>query len=92
MEDKRKWTKDVESLLKTDNRAEIVSIDYARNDPGQHVPEEVVRIRYKGGAVADINVTFNSLGAILKEIVKEVYDQNATGTFFRGFLDEEVAE
>lgn len=40
---------------------------------------EVVTIHYYGGGIARINVTFNSCGAIYREIGAEVYGEGAVG-------------
>lgn len=90
MEDKRTWTKMIEELLAFDYRADVIGIDYIKSEPSDPKPNEVIRIHYRGGAVADINVSCNSLGAILHEIVTEVYYQDGFGTFFRGFPEEEA--
>ena len=91
MEDKKTWTRMIEQLLAFDPRSEVKAIDYTKNEPTDQRPREVIRIHYIGGAVSDINVSCNSLGAILNEIVKEVYYQDGFGTFFRGFPEEEKA-
>lgn len=89
MEDKKTWTKMIEQLLAFDPRSDVTAIEYTKNEPTDPRPREVIRIYYRGGAVSDINVSCNSLGAILNEIVKEVYYQDGFGTFFRGFPKEE---
>ena len=82
MEDKKGFTKDLSNLLRSDDRSGVTSITYELEyDPCI----EVVTIKYKGGSTAKIDVTCNSLGAILKEIVREVYEDGAIGTYFRGF-------
>lgn len=40
---------------------------------------EVVTIHYYGGGITRINVTFNSCGAIYREIGAEVYGNGAAG-------------
>ena len=86
MEDKKGYTEQLEALLMADDRSEVISCKYDKK-PGL----ESVEIVYKGGYTVRINVTANSLGAILKEVAKEVYSNGAIGTFSRGFpQDEEV--
>lgn len=89
MEDKKTWTRMIEQLLAFDPLSDVKAIDYTKSEPTDQRPREVIRIHYIGGAVSDINVSCNSLGAILNEIVKEVYYQDGFGTFFRGFQEEE---
>ena len=86
MEDKRGYTQQLEELLKADERSKVTSCEYRKNSM-----IEVVEIVYDGGYTSRINVTCNSLGAILKEVAKEVYGDGATGTFYRGFPEEEAA-
>lgn len=82
MEDKKGFTKDLSNLLRSDDRSGVKSITYEMDNEKQL---EIVTIKYDGGSTAKINVTCNSLGAILKEVVREVYEDGAIGTYFRGF-------
>lgn len=87
MENKKEFTKQLENLLVFDNdRNNVESCKYDRK-PNL----EVVEIKYRGGYTVRINVTANSQGAILKEIVREVYDNGAMGAFYRGFPEEDAA-
>ena len=86
MENKKEYTKKVEMLLMADDRSEVTSCKY---DKIQH--NEVVEIVYKGGYTVKINVTANSQSAILKEVVREVYEDGAMGAFYHGFPEEEAA-
>ena len=86
MEDKKGYTKRVESLLFADPRSEVDSCNYTGGHP------EVVEIRFIGGYTVKINVTHNSLWAILNEITREVYGDGAHGAFYRGFPEVEAEE
>lgn len=79
---KRQWCDMIWGLLANDPRNRVERIDYTDG------PEEVVEVRKYSGYTARINVTANSLGAILHEIVAEVYGPGALGTFWRGFRKE----
>jgi len=81
MEDKAKWTKVVEDLLKKDKRSYVQSLEYSV-DTKHGWTREVVKITYNDGSETKINVSGNSLGAILHEIVREVYGQGAIGRIF----------
>ena len=81
MEDKRKWTKEVEELLKKDERSYVQSLDYSI-DTKNGWKREVVKITYNCGSEQKINVSGNSLGAILHEIVREVYGYGAIGRIY----------
>lgn len=81
MEDKRLWTKEVETLLKKDVRSYVQSLDYSIETKGNW-KREVVTITYNCGSEQKINVSGNSLGAILHEIVREVYGQGAIGRIY----------
>lgn len=84
MENKTEFTQMIEALLRADDRSDVVVCEYAKNGHS-----EVITIIFNGGYTVKINVNCNSLGAILKEVVKEVYDNGAFGTFFRGFPEDE---
>ena len=87
MENEKEFTKQLENLLVFDNdRNNVESCKYDRK-PNL----EVVEIKYRGGYTVRINVTANSQGAILKEIVREVYDNGVMGAFYRGFPEEDAA-
>lgn len=81
MEDKRLWTKEVETLLKKDDRSYVQSLDYSI-DTKHGWSREVVTVKFNCGSEQKINVSGNSLGAILHEIVREVYGQGAIGRIF----------
>lgn len=84
MEDKRAWTKSVEELLKNEKRSGVDSIDYtveSRNGWNR----EVVTITFRSGGSQKINVSGNSLGSILHEIVREVYGHGAIGRIHDGY-------
>lgn len=75
-ENKSEWVRHIRDLLWQDDRSEVVDCVYFVEDG-----MEIVKIYYRGGAETCINVSINSLGAILKEIVAEVYGDGAIGTF-----------
>ena len=81
MEDKAKWTKEVEELLKKDKRSFVDSLEYSIETKGNW-KREVVTVTFNCGSEQKINVSGNSLGAILHEIVREVYGQGAIGRIF----------
>ena len=81
MEDKRLWTEEVEALLKKDDRSYVQSLDYSI-DTKHGWSREVVKITYNCGSEQKINVSGNSLGAILHEIVREVYGYGAIGRIY----------
>lgn len=89
MENKKEYTQMIEALLKADERSDVAVCKYTKDGY-----KEVVTIIFKGGYTVKINVNCNSFGAILKEVVKEVYDNGAFGAFFRGWPEdgEEAAE
>lgn len=74
MEDKKAWTTAVGDLLKMDSRTHVEKIDYVKNDWNEHVT-----ITFDYGDKSQINVSGNSLGSILHEIVREVYGDGALG-------------
>ena len=76
--DKMSWVEQISNLLKSDKYSEVQEVQYTA-DPDRTWISEVVRIVYVGGGIVDINVTFNSNGAILKEVVAEVYGGGAIG-------------
>ncbi len=84
MENKKAYTEIIEKLLIEDERSEVKSCGYRSNSYA-----EVIEIAFRGGNVVRINVSCNSLGAILQEVCREVYGSGATGTFYRGFQKEE---
>lgn len=89
MENKKEFTQMIEALLRADCRSDVVVCEYTKEGHN-----EIVTIIFKGGYAAKINVNCNSLGAILKEVVREVYGDGAFGTYFHGWIDdgEEAAE
>ena len=89
MEDKYKYTEMLEALLLADERSHVESCVYS--DKNGIDRTEYVTINYTGGARAIINVTANSLGAIMQEIAREVYGGGAHGRTFYGFPGGEEA-
>lgn len=76
---KAEFVKAVADLLRKEPRCGVVDIRYERNF--QNTNTEVIGIAYLGGHISKVNVTGNSNGAILKEIVAEVYGEGAFGRF-----------
>ena len=76
---KAEFVKAVADLLRKEPRCGVVDIRYEHNF--QNTNTEVIGIAYLGGHISKVNVTGNSNGAILKEIVAEVYGEGAFGRF-----------
>ena len=85
MEDKKSYVKMIELILKADDRSDIAKCTYIKSET-----LEEVRLLYNCGYKVRINVTANSLGAILKEVAREVYGSGAVGTFYRGSISEKA--
>ena len=79
LDGKAEFVKAVADLLRKEPRCGVVDIRYERNF--QNTDTEVIGIAYLGGHISKVNVTGNSNGAILKEIVAEVYGEGALGRF-----------
>lgn len=71
---KERAVHDIAEVLKKDPDSEVTSADYVKAGASEYV-----RIAYRGGESVYINVTINSLGAINKEMVREVYGSGAFG-------------
>ena len=71
---KERAVHDIAEVLKKDPDSEVASADYVKVGVSEYV-----RIAYKGGASSYINVTIDSIGAIHKEMVSEVYGPGAHG-------------
>ena len=89
MENKKEYTQMLEAILKADERSQVVKCEYS-NDNGFD-RTEYVTIVFKGGYMVKINVSANSLGAIMREVAAEVYGSGATGICYRGFCEEVTA-
>lgn len=74
MEDKKTWTREVGELLKKDKRSYLEECEYYKEHGN-----EIVKLVFKDGDAVRINVSCNSLSAILHEIVREVYGDGAFG-------------
>ena len=74
MEDKKTWTREVGELLKKDKRSYLEECEYYKEHD-----TEIVKLVFKDGDAVRINVSCNSLSAILHEIVREVYGDGAYG-------------
>lgn len=57
-------------ILRTDPRSNIELLHY---DSNNEYNDEVVHVCYRGGHHVKLLVTANSIGAIAKEIINEVY-------------------
>lgn len=84
------WCAMVWGLMDNDPRCNVKRIEYMTGLPQRG--DETVEVEYYSGYMARINVTANSLGAILHEIVAEVYGPGALGTYWRGFRKKEKEE
>ena len=73
---KADWVAQISQLLITDPDNGVLSCQYFHK---AGVYGEYVIIRYKGDGSEWINVSLNSLGAILLEITDEVYGNGAQG-------------
>lgn len=71
---KEQRVKEIGELMAKDPDSGVESADYVKAGASEYV-----RIAYKGGASAYINVTIDSIGAIHKEMVLEVYGPGAHG-------------
>lgn len=72
---KAEFVRKVSELLKREPGSGVEGIKYICKNTGM----EAVEISYRGGGKAAINVSCNSNGATLKEIVMEVYGGGAYG-------------
>ena len=75
---KSEWVKMISDLLSKEKYSGVDFIYYT-NETKNGWFREIVRIDYNCGSIAEINVTGNSLGLILHEIVREVYGDGAYG-------------
>lgn len=87
---RRQWCDMIWGLFANDPLNGVKRITYTDRYPLEG--GEVVEIEYESGYMVRINVTANSLGAILHEIVAEVYGPGAYGTFWRGVRKKEKEE
>lgn len=67
MEDKRIFVRKLEELLKLDLRRDIKEICYQSTKE-----KETVHIVFKGGLEVDVDVTGDSLAALLEDVMREV--------------------
>lgn len=72
-EEKRIWVDHIENLLVSDESSGVEYLKYEVEERGQGDYEEYVTIVYVTGFAAKINVTADSLAAILMEVTREVY-------------------
>lgn len=71
---KERHVKEIGELMAKDPDSGVESADYVKAGASEYV-----KIAYRGGESVYINVTINSLGAIHKEMVSEVYGSGAFG-------------
>lgn len=71
---KERHVKEIGELMAKDPDSGVESADYVKAGASEYV-----KIAYRGGESVYINVTINSLGAIHKEMVREVYGFGASG-------------
>lgn len=71
---KERHVKEIGELMAKDPDSGVESADYVKAGASEYV-----KIAYRGGESVYINVTINSLGAIHKEMVLEVYGPGAHG-------------
>ena len=71
---KERHVKEIGELMAKDLDSGVKSADYVRVGVSEYV-----QITYRDGESVYINVTINSLGAIHKEMVSEVYGPGAHG-------------
>lgn len=71
---KRKFIKALEATLLLDERSGVKALDYEKRGS-----REVITVTYKSGAQAYIDVSINSNGANITEVVREVYGAGARG-------------
>ena len=67
MENKRQFVNKLEELLKLDPRRDIKEICYQGTEE-----KETVHIVFKGGLEVDVDVTADSLAALLEDVLREV--------------------
>ena len=67
MEDKRVFVRKLEELLKLDQRRDIKEMCYQGTEE-----KETVHIVFKGGLEVDVDVTGDSLAALLEDVMREV--------------------
>lgn len=75
---KKEWTSKISELIANDSRSGVRGITYSKEERNGWI-REIVRIDYNFRSHTEINVTGNSLGSILHEIVREVYGSGAIG-------------
>ena len=71
---KERHVKEIGELMAKDPDSGVESADYVKAGASEYV-----QITYRDGESVYINVTINSLGAIHKEMVREVYGFGASG-------------
>ena len=74
-EDKAKWVQAIKDLLILDRRSYVQDLEYEKPRLGL----EIVTVTFLDGSKSMINVTSNSQGAILHEVIRETYGEGAYG-------------
>ena len=75
---KREWVEMISDLLSKEKYSGVDFIYYTNEKKNGWIRESV-KIQHTNDNVTEINVTGNSLGSILHEIVREVYGDGAIG-------------
>ena len=68
--EKRSYTRKLEELLKLDPRSGVASVEYGVSEP---YGSEFIEVRFRTGRAERIDVTCDSLAAILRDVTKRVY-------------------
>lgn len=71
---KERHVKEIGELMAKDPESGVASADYVKAGVSEYV-----QITYRSGESVYVNVTINSIGAIHKEMVSEVYGSGAFG-------------
>ena len=71
-EEKRRFTRKLEELLKADPRSGVSSCEYFTKEAFGSV-QEYIEIKMRSGNISRICVTGDSLGMIIRDITKKVY-------------------
>ena len=76
------WVRKIGTLIRSDHSSGVDFIFYKENKNELGWRREVIEVHYHNEQVVKINITGNSLGAILHEIVREVYGYGAIGRIY----------
>lgn len=76
---KMEWTYKLGQLINKDSASGVSAMFYHIEQNARGWKKETVAIEYTNGKLTQINVTGNSLGAIMQEVTREVYGSGAFG-------------